>query len=313
MRKGELSTLLGDGQETRQNTRDSAAKVEQAVAAGTDAVRDVIDRAREETVRVLSGEITALRADVRAVRGSAATAVAVQELRQDLRELRSLIQQAESTEHSPTPPDETPPTAPAAVAHDLTKETAPVQEPPREDLPEPAQGDGARDEIAELRADLAALRGEVAQQRAAATEDEVTEEAGADAGSQEHRKCLLRAARISSATVRCHRDTWEFLIAITGAHPHFRHPHKVTDETDGLIAADLSGRSLIAVLISLHKAKHEDDDHGDWALAAAFYERITEHLADLGTNGKRVSIALDDRADGAEGNDPAAPGSEPSP
>ncbi len=61
-----------------------------------------------------------------------------------------------------------------------------------------------------------------------------------------------------------------------GTPPAFPASPQVTAEGEGVIAADLSGRSLIAVLIRLHEAPRKDDDCGDWALAAAFYERIAE-------------------------------------
>ncbi|WP_246259751.1 hypothetical protein [Streptomyces typhae] len=76
------------------------------------------------------------------------------------------------------------------------------------------------------------------------------------------------------------------------------------------VHAALSGRSLIALLISLHSIKHTasdgdgdgDGDGGDGdggdddqELAATLYERIDESLTDLTPSGQPVTITLDDR------------------
>ncbi|WP_432112721.1 hypothetical protein [Streptomyces sp. S1] len=115
--------------------------------------------------------------------------------------------------------------------------------------------------------------------------------------SEEHTNLLKTAARISSADLRCHRDTWEFLTTLTAGHPHFRVPPRVTDEADERVFAPLSGRSLIALLISLHTVTSSDSDgSGDHELAAALYERIQQRLTRLAPGeGERVTIALDDR------------------
>lgn len=115
--------------------------------------------------------------------------------------------------------------------------------------------------------------------------------------NEEHTTLLRTAARISSADLRCHRDTWEFLTARTAGHPHFRVPPRVTDEADERVFAPLSGRSLIALLISLHTVTSSTPDgSGDHELAATLYDRIKQRLTHLGPGeGERVTIALDDR------------------
>ncbi|GAA4989812.1 hypothetical protein GCM10023205_71260 [Yinghuangia aomiensis] len=359
MRKGELSTLLGDGQETRQNTRENTARVEQAVAAHADAVRAAVDRSREESVRVLTGEITALRADVRAARNSAATAGAVQDLRQDLRELRTLLQQTDPNPAPTAPPTQAEPPDPETqsahalegaapvppatgtsptdenviAAPDPTTEAAPVHDTPATPDPDPAGHNDAEppavvgDVLAQLREIVAGnayedLRREVAELRDAiaalripadATQDPQPPAAGDDAQAasaaaamKDHEDLLLAAARISSAPVLCHRDTWEFLVAKAGAHQHFRHPPQVTALEDGRVEGELSGRSLIAVLISLWKTKSNRDESGDWALAQGFYQRIADRLTHLATDGKRVRIELDDRDGAADPDTDAA-------
>ncbi|MFE0738639.1 hypothetical protein [Streptomyces sp. NPDC058855] len=116
--------------------------------------------------------------------------------------------------------------------------------------------------------------------------------------SKEHTALLRSAARISSADLRCHRDTWEFLTTRTAGHPHFRVPPRVTEEADERVFAPLSGRSLIALLISLHSVTSTaPDGSGDHELAATLYERIEQRLTHLSPgDGDRITITLDDRA-----------------
>ncbi|MGW9453985.1 hypothetical protein [Streptomyces sp. NPDC055632] len=123
--------------------------------------------------------------------------------------------------------------------------------------------------------------------------------------SEEHTTLLRTAARISSADLRCHRDTWEFLTTRTAGHPHFRVPPRVTEEADERVFAPLSGRSLIALLISLHTiTSAPSDNSGDHELAATLYERIEQRLTRLGPGeGARVIIALDDRVTPEPGTD----------
>nr|UNF16791.1 hypothetical protein [Streptomyces scopuliridis] len=119
--------------------------------------------------------------------------------------------------------------------------------------------------------------------------------------TEEHGELLKRAARVSSASLVCHRDTWEFITGQAGRHSHFRMPPRITDRGDDRIAAALSGRSLIAVLISLFTTRHATDaGDGDWALATALYERVGAGLDVLTPGGTTVTITLDDRAPGAD-------------
>ncbi|MEU4655124.1 hypothetical protein AB0G32_14490 [Streptomyces sp. NPDC023723] len=154
--------------------------------------------------------------------------------------------------------------------------------------------------LAEARSALASLRQEIADLHAAVEDlrpqpDAATEPVAPEA-SQEHSSLLKTAARVSSASLLCHRDIWEFITAHAGRHPHFRVPPEVADEGDERIRAALSGRSLIALLISLHSVKHTaSDGDGDQELAAALYERIEESLKNLAPSGQPVTITLDDR------------------
>ncbi|UCM91627.1 hypothetical protein [Streptomyces marincola] len=111
-----------------------------------------------------------------------------------------------------------------------------------------------------------------------------------------HRERLRRAASVSTARLVSHRDIWEFLTSQAARHPHFRMPPQIADHGDHRIAATLSGRSLIALLITLRGTRHSHTaDDGDWALAATAYDRIAAALDDLAPEGGPVTITLDDR------------------
>ncbi|MDT3399803.1 hypothetical protein RKE29_24725 [Streptomyces sp. B1866] len=134
------------------------------------------------------------------------------------------------------------------------------------------------------------------------------------AGDVAHGVLLLKAAAVSSATVVCHRDTWEFLTDQAAGHPHFRTPSQVQDTGQGRIEADVSGRSLIAVLITLWDTRHRPATAvgGDWALAATLYHRIGSELQRVrpGTARRTTRIVLDDgtAADGISSQDGSAGG-----
>ncbi|MBD3934866.1 hypothetical protein IF129_25305 [Streptomyces chumphonensis] len=166
-----------------------------------------------------------------------------------------------------------------------------------------AQAEACRQETRE---GLAGLREEIAALRQPAEVDHDQEETGTQhdqAAAREeqrdlgaHRELLRRAAQVSHAVLVCHRDTWEFLTGRAARHDHFRMPAQISDHGQDRIAAAVSGRSLIAVLISLFNARHTaGEGDGDWALAATTYDRIATELADLTTEGGPVTITLDDR------------------
>ncbi|TRO55802.1 hypothetical protein [Streptomyces sp. IB201691-2A2] len=115
--------------------------------------------------------------------------------------------------------------------------------------------------------------------------------------TKEHSSLLQQAARVSSAILVCHRDTWEFIAAHAGRHPHFRVPPQITDHGAERVSTTLSGRSLIAVLISLYSIKHTaEEGDGDWEMATTIYHRIHHRLTTLASDGEPVTITLDDRS-----------------
>lgn len=120
---------------------------------------------------------------------------------------------------------------------------------------------------------------------------------------RQHIESVLSAAAIASARVICHRDTWSFLIEQTSQHPHFRLPERINDLDDGKIETFLSGRSVLALLVTMRKVRDDhlagDEHMATWALAAAVYMRT--RLAVKGTTHTRpddagvTTIVLDDR------------------
>ncbi|MBC2907856.1 hypothetical protein [Streptomyces cupreus] len=119
-----------------------------------------------------------------------------------------------------------------------------------------------------------------------------------------HLQGLLTAAAISSARLICHKHTWAFLLEQTSRHPHFRLPDHITDIEDGRIETHLSGRSLLAVLVTTREILDDDApdlDMATWALADAIYRRTQLAVADATLTrpeGSEVTtIVLDDRPD----------------
>ncbi|MFE5097766.1 hypothetical protein ACFRCI_47835 [Streptomyces sp. NPDC056638] len=166
----------------------------------------------------------------------------------------------------------------------------------------------SRAELAALREETGGLRVELEQRTAG--EPVVVKVTG------EHSELLRKAARVSSATVLCHRDVWEFITAHAGRQPHFRVPAQVLDKGDERVRAAVSGRSLIALLIALHSVKQTAvEGDGDRELATTLYERIQESLSTLTAAGRPVTITLDDRAssddDTVTGTGPEDPVGDP--
>ncbi len=162
----------------------------------------------------------------------------------------------------------------------------------------------AREQLAALRDDLAGLVARLDTPPPVPQEDVESEDQAVEPEprkptqdeARQHGELLKRAARISSASLVCHRDIWEFITSQAGRHAHFRMPPQITDRGEDRIAAALSGRSLIAVLICLWDTQHTaDEGDADWALATTVYDRIAQGLDKLAAGGATVTITLDDR------------------
>jgi hypothetical protein len=115
---------------------------------------------------------------------------------------------------------------------------------------------------------------------------------------------IMRAGRVASATLICHRDTWEFVAAQVGNHPHFRTP-SLEERDAGLVAAVLSGRSLVAILLSLYRVaeapRHTQNtdelvSDADWAMASQVYYETARVLSRAhATEGAPVVVTIDNR------------------
>jgi hypothetical protein len=120
---------------------------------------------------------------------------------------------------------------------------------------------------------------------------------------RQHIESVLSAAAIASARVICHRDTWSFLIEQTSQHPHFRLPERINDLDDGKIETFLSGRSVLALLVTMRKFRDDhlagDEHMATWALAAAVYRRTQLAVKDTAharpDDAGVTTIVLDDR------------------
>ncbi|MFH8684984.1 hypothetical protein [Streptomyces lydicus] len=116
---------------------------------------------------------------------------------------------------------------------------------------------------------------------------------------------LTQAAGTAYAEITCHRDHWDFLVAQSSSGQHFRLPGAVDEQGDGLITADVSGRTLIAVLDALWKTRQNTVvDPGTRHLAASIYQRIGQALnavashtptANGSTRPDVTHIVIDDR------------------
>ncbi|MEU0413549.1 hypothetical protein ABZ307_37955 [Streptomyces griseorubiginosus] len=165
-------------------------------------------------------------------------------------------------------------------------------------------------QLTEIRQELTALTATL--QNWQAEQAAPAQGAGAPDVTKDHSGLLQQAARVSSAILICHRDMWEFITAHAGRHAHFRVPPQITDHGDERVSTTISGRSLIAVLISLYNVKHSaEEGDGDWELATTLYHRIHHRLTTLAADGEPVTITLDDRShpvpeDIADGTTPPA-------
>ncbi|MCX4799932.1 hypothetical protein OG497_39510 [Streptomyces sp. NBC_01242] len=184
-----------------------------------------------------------------------------------------------------------------------------IAAPPR------TETDDTSSAVADLGEQIAALRAEVAnlaERLPPAQDDEEADGRERPVADADHSKVLEQAAGLSSAVLVCHRDLWELLSGWAGRHPHFRMPPHIADQSENRIAADISGRSLIAVLISLATLRRTaTEGDGDRELASAVYQRISDSLASLSPDdGPLVTITLDDRAprthDSGDGGDSSA-------
>ncbi|KUL34850.1 hypothetical protein ADL22_29570 [Streptomyces sp. NRRL F-4489] len=135
------------------------------------------------------------------------------------------------------------------------------------------------------RAETAALRADKHTEAAEpelATPQPPAQQAESDPGDFE--QLLTLAARIAYAQLTCHRDHWDFLVAQSSSGQHFRLPAGVK-EANGLIQAEISGRTLIAALDALRATEQDPTATlGTQRFAAVIYERIGAALRKVDTD-----------------------------
>ncbi|MER5736426.1 MULTISPECIES: hypothetical protein [unclassified Streptomyces] len=117
-------------------------------------------------------------------------------------------------------------------------------------------------------------------------------------------RAVTRAGRAASATLVRHRDAWEFVAAQVGSHPHFR-TSALEEREDGLVAAVLSGRSLVVVLLSLYRVTetglrgedaYEPEIYADRAMASQVYGAVAGvRIRTLPVEGEPIVVTTDSR------------------
>ncbi|MFE0689436.1 hypothetical protein ACFV0Z_14955 [Streptomyces xiamenensis] len=143
--------------------------------------------------------------------------------------------------------------------------------------------DAAEARVAELEAEQqppTAPRGETPQPPQPSTG--LSDAQPADNPQANYTRLLALAAGVAYAEITCHRDTWAFLVERAAQTEHFRLPAGVDEADDGTIEADLSGRTLIAVLDALWHTVHNNAlGDGTRALAERIFDRIGHALQTL--------------------------------
>ncbi|MET8081195.1 hypothetical protein [Streptomyces sp. NPDC005303] len=228
-------------------------------------------------------------------------------------------------QHAPDAADNTPPTGAGHVFHDLAEPTDQVTangqaaERVPGDLASVSHAPAVHDEVGDSAGVLPSAppaREDGTEPTApgpdpAAAPSSIPVEPAGTASSEptvigeqqaEYRRGLLAAAAVSSARLICHKDTWAFLVEKSLTHAHFRLPDTISDTDDGQIDTHLSGRSLLAVLVTTQRILEQpaDDDLAGWALAHAIHTRTHQAVTaatstERSHNGEVTTIVLDDR------------------
>ncbi|UNS95210.1 hypothetical protein MMF93_01100 [Streptomyces tubbatahanensis] len=164
-----------------------------------------------------------------------------------------------------------------------------------------------RREVEQSRDAVAALRAELAE-RPRPDRTTVARGQGEEAGEQDREELLGLAAGVARAELVCHRDTWAFVVERASRGEHFRLPTDISEQPDGTVEVDVSGRSLLAAVDELWAVRREPGASvGTQRMAALAYQRIGEALretgqaADAGADERQVTrIVIDDRPSGGE-------------
>lgn len=177
--------------------------------------------------------------------------------------------------------------------------------------------EGLRDSSAAMRTEIYALRHHPASPAATAGATGAVGAVGADTDDEEglaRVRLLGLAAAVARAEVVCHRDTWAFIVERASRGEHFRLPTDISEQPDGTVEVDVSGRSLLAAVDELWQVQREPTvSEGTRRMAAQVYRRIGEALEgaeqvpeSAGAEERRaVRIVIDDRPGPAVERPPA--------
>ncbi|WP_369201580.1 hypothetical protein [Streptomyces sp. PU-14G] len=164
-----------------------------------------------------------------------------------------------------------------------------------------------RQEVEQTRDAVAAMRAELAEPRSRQAPTRPAGGPGAEAGGPDREKLLGLAAGVARAELVCHRDTWAFVVERASRGEHFRLPTDISEQPDGTVEVDVSGRSLLAAVDELWAVQREPGASvGTRQMAALAYQRIGEALRNTGQSAAGgaderhvVRIVIDDRPSGA--------------
>lgn len=326
LRESALTDLKSSQQETRTSAYNAGKRASEAVTAVADLRRDVdrlhhgLDNLREDVGKILEVLQATTPVHAAAVAGTAedaypaAAPVAI-----------GVGYGPESVAlpgQRPAPAQESTPRAEPAAP-------APVSSPPAaadpeasaaHDTPAPDEGEAERPAPETPRArpeadDRGHEEGQGEEEQDVARAALEASDQGPGASAQEPSPlteagrvwAIMRAGRVASATLVCHRDTWEFAAAQVGSHPHFRTP-ALEERENGLVAAVLSGRSLVAMLLVLYRVANapviRPDSGGteglvacaDWAMASQVYYATARVLSTAWSGeGDSVVVTIDNR------------------
>jgi hypothetical protein len=318
LRETALADLKSSQHETRTSSYNSGKRASEAVAAVADLRRDVdrlhhgLEGLREDVGKILEALHVAAPARVPAAAGSpedpfldqAGTSTGAGPDSVVLPEQRQAPEQESAPQVEPAAPKfsvEAPggDDPGASTEHVPTADEDEADQPPP---PEAEQSESGSDGREESDHDVARAVLEASEQ---GPSDSVKEPSPL---TWEGRIwAIMRAGRVASATLVCHRDTWEFVAAQVGSHPHFRTP-SLEERENGLVAAVLSGRSLVAMLLALYRTANvsrrrpdgEDAEelitYADWAMASEVYYATARVLSMAHyEEGAPVVVTIDSR------------------
>ncbi|MER5988840.1 hypothetical protein [Streptomyces sp. NPDC001787] len=315
LRETDLANLKSSQHETRTSAYNAGKRASEAVTAVVDLRRDVerLHHGLADLRRDMDEVLSLLRAGVPVAAGGPAVmhqALAVADTpgpdAVPLPGQRQVPQEESMPATADSPSAAVPPAEPAA-------ENAPPAPEPETEQPtqEAGPGDGSetRQEETEDQEETDQDSPRAALEASTRNSDEPGKEPY-PLSAAGRIWAIMRAGRVASATLVCHRDTWEFVAAQVGNHPHFRTP-ALEERDNGLVAAVLSGRSLVAMLLSLYRVAetqrkteaHQDAEGtdelvaaADWAMASqVYYETARVLNRALSQDGDPVVVTIDNR------------------